>query len=90
MQMNGTRTTRETISVDIDPMEFLTKIYERSIPSGLDHINTSDGHWYKVGGHDYHKREELYAEDRVATETELAEKEAYHTLMRLLTKLGSK
>lgn len=90
MQMNGTRTTRETITIDIDPREFLTKIYQRSIPSGLDHINTRDGHWYRVDGHDYHKNEELYEKDRAATEVELAEKESYHTLMRLLAKLGSK
>lgn len=90
MQINGTRTIRETIAVDIDPREFLTKIYERSIPSGLDHINTRDNHWYKVDGRDYHKNEELYAKDRPATELELAEKESYHTLMRLLTRLSSK
>lgn len=90
MQVNGTRTTYETITVDIDPREFLTKIYERSIPSGLDHINTGDGHWYRVDGHDYHKNEELYAKDRAATDLELAEKESYHTLMRLLPRLASK
>lgn len=90
MQMNGTRTTRETITVDIDPKEFLTKIYQRSVPPGLHHINTNDNHWYKVDGRDYHKNEELYAKDRPATELELAEKESYHTLMRLLTRLSSK
>jgi hypothetical protein len=90
VQVNGTRTTHETITVDIDPKEFLTKIYHRSIPLGLDHINMSDKHWYKVDGHDYHKNEELYAKDRPATELELVEKESYHTLMRLLTRLSSK
>jgi hypothetical protein len=35
MQMNGTRTTHETITVDIDPREFLTKIYQRLIPSDM-------------------------------------------------------
>ena len=90
MQMSGKRTTTENVTVDIDPKEFLTKIYNRSVPSGLNYINTSDGHWYRVDGHDYHRNEELYAKDRAATEMELAEKEAYHTLMQLLTRLGSK
>lgn len=90
MQIDGKRVIHETIIVDIDPKEFLTKIYKRSIPSGLGHINMRDKHWYKVDGHDYHKNEELYKKVRPATELELAEKESYHTLMRLLTRLNSK
>lgn len=90
MQINGRRTTCETIMVDIDPEEVLTKLYRRSTPNGLDHINVNDGHWYRIDGHDYHKNEKLYSKDRAATEIELSEYEAYRIFIRLIRKLNSK
>jgi hypothetical protein len=79
MKTKGKRTIEETINVEVDAGSFLRDIYERSIPSGLDHLG-SDGYWYKQDGFDYHKREDLYAKARKATSEELEFQKAYHIM----------
>lgn len=76
MRTKGRRVIEETINVEVDVGSFLYDIYERSIPSGLDHLG-SDGYWYKKDGFDYHKREDLYEKAREATPEELEFQKAY-------------
>ena len=87
MMVDGRKTTIENVTVKIDPVDVLRKIYRDSIPSRVEFIGP-DGHWYKSDGFDYHKREDLYVKDRVATKEELAMKAAYDTLVKYVKDNG--
>lgn len=84
MNVKGKRTTVDYVDVSVDVKEILSEIYRKAIPSGLDHLNPTDGFWYKKDGHDYHKNEVLYEKDRKATEVELQMLHAYLTLHKFV------
>ena len=81
MKTKGRQTIVEMVDVDVDASSFLEKIYTTSIPSGLAHLG-SDGFWYEVSGHDYHRNDELYDKVRPATEDELEFRKAYLILRK--------
>jgi len=81
MIVKGKRTWFEYHDVEVDTSNVLENIYYHSAPIGLSHIS-DDGHWYKVSGHDYHKNEELYDKDRLATPEEIEMKKAYRILRK--------
>lgn len=92
MIVKGKRTTVDTVVVDVNPREVLAKIYDMSIPNGLDNIG-DDGFWYKQvwykqDGFDYHKQEELYEKDRAATEQELEMQRAYRIFTNFIRERG--
>ncbi len=84
MIVKGKRTWAEYHDVEIDTSKVLENIYYHSTPRGLSHLS-DDGHWYKVSGHDYHKNEELYDKDRLATPEEIEMKKAYRILRKYVT-----
>ncbi len=83
MIVKGKRIWTEYHNVEVDVRSVLTEIYEKSIPSGLRHLS-DDGYWYKVCGHDYHRNEELYDKDRLATPEEIEMKKAYRTFRKFV------
>lgn len=82
MRVKAKKQSIEYFDVEIDPLVVLEKIYNNTIPKGLSHID--DNYWYKEIGFDYHKREELYQKDRLATEEELELLKAYRTLRKMI------
>lgn len=87
MKINSKRTLVDYIDVEIDPRTVLEKIYVHSKPSGLHHLS-SDGYWYGISGHDYHKNEELYDKVRLATEEEIEFRKAYLLLRKYVSDNG--
>lgn len=83
MIVKGKRTVVDTVDVEVNAREVISKIYSMSVPRGLEYIG-DDGFWYKQTGFDYHKREELYDKDRQATEWELEMQKAYRTFVNFM------
>lgn len=85
VSVKGTRVIREEMSVDVDPSSFLNKLLE----NWMKGINPkfefgSKGMWYVSDGFDYHKREDLYREDRKMTDEEKHIHEAFVCLFELV------
>lgn len=83
MKTKGRRTIVENVDVDVDAESFLSSIYNKSIPKTFDYIG-SDGHWYRQDGFDYHKREELYTKERLATPEEIEMRNAFKTFSKFV------
>jgi hypothetical protein len=83
MKTKGRRTIVENVDVDIDAEGFLSSIYNKSIPKTFNYIG-SDGHWYRQNGFDYHKREELYTKERLATPEEIEFQKAYRIMLNFV------
>lgn len=83
MIIKGKRTTIDHVDVEVNASAFIEQIYVKSIPIGMSYIG-SDGHWYVTDGFDYHKREDLYAKSRAATDDELKLRESYLTLRKFI------
>ena len=82
MNITGRRKTVEDIDVEIDPVDFLRTIYQRSIPAGLEYLSSADEWWYCADSFNYHNREDLYKRVRPATEDELQFYKAYQLLVK--------
>lgn len=78
MFVNGIRTTREQIEVDVDPSHVISRMWEnwrKSVDPKIE--GGSDGMWIQSDGFDYHRRDDRYKDLRPMTISESKIDEAF-------------
>jgi hypothetical protein len=83
MIVKGKKTYVEHLDVIIDPLDVISKIEDISVPKGLAYLG-DDGFWYKKYGFDYHRREDLYEKDRLATEEEILLQQSFNVVRNFI------
>ena len=81
MLVNGLRTTRETVEIEIDPTHVISRLWEewrRSVDPKIE--GGSDGMWIQGDDIDYHRREDRYKDLRPMTPEESTIDEAYRLI----------
>lgn len=81
ISVSGKKTIVETHNVEVNPLDVLMGIYKKAMPTSLHYIG-KDGHWYKQDFYDHHKCEQVYKQDRLATQEEIEFNNAYKIIFQ--------
>ena len=81
MMVNGLRTRRETIEVEVDPTHVISRLWmdwHKSVDPRIE--GDRNGMWLQSDGMDYHRREDRYKDLRPMTDEEKVIDEAFRVV----------